>query len=131
MKSSVRYVLFRSLFVICYLLFVIRPVYAQSINQTPQNSYTAPNTNPDVPKNLHTYSQNVLLEVMAAVSCQLTGIDPVNPKQKCLGVDQKTGKIGFVENGGGAVGVMGNLIAMTFTPPIHTIDYFQNLSQNF
>ena len=68
---------------------------------------------------------------MAAVSCQLTGIDPVNPKQKCLGVDQKTGKIGFVENGGGAVGVMGNLIAMTFTPPIHTIDYFQNLSQNF
>ena len=68
---------------------------------------------------------------MAAVSCQLTGIDPTNPSQKCLGVDQETGKIGFVENGGGAVGVMGNLITMTFTPPIHTVDYVRNLAQNF
>src|SRR3990167_4259413 len=122
------------LFSVLYSLFSIQGVFAQSYNNpatVQQNQYASPNTNPDVPKNLHTYSQNVLLEVMAAVSCQLTGIDPVNPKQKCLGVDQKTGKIGFVENGGGAVGVMGNLIAMTFTPPIHTIDYFQNLSQNF
>ncbi|MCL4419002.1 hypothetical protein M1146_02745 [Patescibacteria group bacterium] len=131
---AARYLVLSLLFVIFYFLFVSATVSAQSYNNpaTAQpNQYTAPSTNPDVPNNLHNYTQNVLLEVMAAVSCQLTGIDPVNPKQECLGVDQKTGKIGFVENGGGAIGVMGNLITMTFTPPTHTIDYFRNLAQNF
>src|SRR3989344_1474876 len=131
MKSSVRYVIFSLLFVICYLLFVIRPVYAQSINQTPQNSYTAPNTNPDVPKNLHTYSQNVLIEVMSAVTCQLAGVDPTNPSGKCLGVDPVTKKIGFVNGDGGAIGFMGNMITMLYTPPAHTTDYIRNLAQNF
>ncbi len=125
-----------ALFLISSFYFLFSPsfVSAQSYNNpvtVAQNQYAAPSTNPDVPNNLHNYTQNVLLEVMAAVSCQLTGIDPVNPRQKCLGVDQKTGKIGFVENGGGAVGVMGNLITMTFTPPIHTADYVRNLAQNF
>lgn len=72
-----------------------------------------------------------MIEVMSALSCQLTGIDPTNPNQACLGVDQKTGKIGFVENGGGAIGVMDKLITMTFTMPIHTGDYVSYLSQNF
>jgi hypothetical protein len=109
------------LFAICYLLFAIRPVFAQ----------VAPNTNPDVPNNLHTYTQNAMIEVMAAMTCQLAGVDPINPNQKCLGVDQKTGKIGFVEKGGGAIGVMGNMIAMLYTPPLHTGDYFAYLGQNF
>lgn len=72
-----------------------------------------------------------MIEVMSALSCQLTGIDPTNPNQACLGVDQKTGKIGFVENGGGTIGVMDKLITMTFTMPIHTGDYVSYLSQNF
>lgn len=100
------------------------PVSAQT-----ENSYS--NTNPDVPKNLHTWTQNVMIEVMSAMTCQLAGIDPTNPNQACLGVDQSTGKIGFVEKGGGAIGVMGNLIAVTFTPPLHTGDYFNYLAQNF
>lgn len=72
-----------------------------------------------------------MIEVMSALSCQLSGIDPTNPNQQCLGVDQKTGKIGFVPNGGGAIGVMDKLITMTFTMPIHTGDYVSYLSQNF
>lgn len=72
-----------------------------------------------------------MIEVMSALSCQLSGIDPTNPNQQCLGVDQKTGKIGFVPNGGGAIGVMDKLITMTFTMPIHTGDYISYLSQNF
>ncbi len=131
MKHSVRYVVINLLFVICYLLFVITPVYAQSINQTPQNSYTAPNTNPDVPNNLHNYTQNVLIEVMSAVTCQLTGVDPTSPSQKCLGVDPITKKIGFVNGDGGAIGFMGNMITMLYTPPLHTGDYFKDLAQNF
>lgn len=95
------------------------------------NSYTASNTNPDVPKNLHTWTQNVMIETMAAVVCQLAGVDPINPSGKCLGIDQKTGKIGFVENGGGAIGVMGGMISMLYTPPIHTSDYIKDLAGNF
>ena len=77
-------------FLFCLLLFAfffLKPVHAQSTNP-----YSLPNTNPDVPRNLHTYSQNVVLEVLAAFSCQLTGIDPLGPNSKCLGYDLKTGR---------------------------------------
>ncbi|MFH1832780.1 MAG: hypothetical protein ABH816_01250 [Candidatus Levyibacteriota bacterium] len=87
--------------------------------------------NSDVPQNMHTWTQNIMIEVMSGLTCQLAGVDPVNPNQKCLGVDQKSGKIGFVEGGGGAIGMMGSLIAMTYTPPLHTGDYFQDLAKNF
>src|SRR3990167_9138106 len=68
-----------------YFLLLASPASAQT------SPYTVPNTNPDVPKNLHTWTQNVMIEVMSAMSCQLSGIDPTDPKGKCLGVDQKTG----------------------------------------
>ncbi len=119
----------------CYLLVAISPTFAQvpqsTQNANTTNSYNTPSTNPDVPKNLHTYTQSVMIETMSALVCQLAGVDPVNPNQKCLGVDQQTGKIGFVKNGGGLVTVMGNMISMLYTPPIHTKDYFQNLAGNF
>ncbi|MCL5434780.1 MAG: hypothetical protein M1405_00085 [Patescibacteria group bacterium] len=116
------------------LLLIKAPTFAQAPVQPqtqPVNSYTSPNTNPDVPNNLHNWTQNVMIEVMSAMTCQLAGVDPTNPSAKCLGVDQKTGKIGFVENGGGAVGVMGNLITILYTPPIRSRDYINYLSQNF
>lgn len=72
---------------------------------------------------------------MSSLSCQLTGIDPTNPSQSCLGVDQKNGKIGFYPPAegkvGGAVGAVGSGITMLFNFPIHTADYVQNLAQNF
>lgn len=103
----------------------ITPAFAQT------NPYAVPNNNPDVPQNLHTWTQNVMVEVMSSLSCQLTGVDPITKDHKCLGVDQKTGKIGFVEQGGGAIVVVGNLIAQTYKPPLHTTDYFAYLGQNF
>ena len=108
-----------------YLLLTTSPASAQT------NPYTVPNTNPDVPKNLHTWTQNVMIEVMSAMSCQLSGIDPTNPKTQCLGVDTKSGKIGFVQGGGGAIGVAGHMIGMLYTPPLHTEDYFKYLASNF
>lgn len=95
------------------------------------NQYAAPVTNPDVPKNLHTYTQSVIIEVMAALVCQLSGIDPINPNNKCLGVDPRTGNIGFVENGGGVVGIMGSALGMLYTPPVHTRDFIAYASHNF
>lgn len=122
-----------------YLLSSAAPVYAASqTTPTPMMQHPTPNTNSDVPNNPHFSTQSTVIEIMSAITCQLSGIDPINPKQSCLGVDQKTGKIGFLQNtnitakgGGGAIGLMGNMISMLYTPPLHTSDYFQNLAQNF
>ena len=113
----------------CFLF--ISPAFAESA--TP----AATNTNPDVPNNLHNWTQNVMIEVMSSLTCQLAGVDPINPKQGCLGIDSASGKIGFLptptsgQANGGAIGFMGNMIATLYTPPLHTGDYFQNLAQNF
>ena len=140
-------------------IFYLLPSSAYA-NTTPQaNNYPIANTNPDVPprnpatagnvvgtfqpqadyvpNNLHNWTQNVMIEVMSALTCQLAGVDPINPKQGCLGIDSKSGKIGFLPSAssgqanGGAIGFMGNMIATLYTPPLHTSDYFQNLAQNF
>ncbi|MCL5970186.1 MAG: hypothetical protein M1450_01640 [Patescibacteria group bacterium] len=134
-----------------FLIFVPSSALAQS-NYTPtsasssqnnvvvQNVYATPNTNPDVPKNLHTWTQTVMIEVMSTIICQLSGVDPINPKQGCLGIDSLTNKIGFIkpmENNdsqpkiGGAIGFMNNMIVTLYNPPLHTSDYFNYLSQNF
>lgn len=96
-----------------------------------QTNYAAPNTTADVPKNLHTYTQNVMIETMAALACQIAGVDPTQPDGRCLGVDPKTGKIGYVENDGGAIGFMSNAITMLYTPPAHTAEYVQHMASNF
>ncbi len=88
-------------------------------------------TNKDVPKDMHFFSQGVVLELMSAMVCQLAGFDPVNPSQACLGIDRQTGKIGFVKNGGGLVMVVGKLIDNTIFVPVHVSDYTSYVSQNF
>lgn len=118
------------LFALCNLLFVI-PAFAQV------NPYATPQTNPDVPQNMHTWTQMVLLEVLSAATCQLGGIDPINPKHACLGVDQLTGKIGYTkpatetQTPGGMIGFTANFMTSLFTLPVHTSDYLSYLGQNF
>lgn len=70
---------------------------------------------------------------MSSLTCQIAGVDPINPKQPCLGTDSKSGKIGFLPSpqNGGAIGFMGTMISTLYTPPLHTADYFQNLASNF
>ena len=110
------------------------PVFAQTITpqvETQTQSYLAPNTNPDVPNNLHTFSQSLMLEIMSSLACNLSGKDPLSKNGQCLGYDQTTGKIGYVANNGGAVGAMGSMIAVLYTPPLHTSDFIAYLGQNF
>ncbi len=136
-----RLVLAFGLFTIIYLLVSSLPAHAQTSASTAVGNQTsgdqqspadyAPNLNPDVPRNQHTYVQSAMIEVMSSMICQLAGIDPIRRDQKCLGVDQKTGKIGFVESGGGAIGVVGQFITYTFTPPTSSGDYVRYLSGNF
>src|SRR3989344_9366698 len=124
------------LFSIFYLLSSAAPAYATSQTHSAssgQANYPVANTNPDVPNNLHNWTQNVMIEVMSALTCQLAGVDPINPKQGCLGIDSASGKIGFLPSPqeGGAIGFMGNMISVLYTPPLHTADYFQDLASNF
>lgn len=113
------------------------PVFAQSptTSNTPQakNSveYLAPNTNTDVPNNLHTFTQSALIEVMSAAMCQLAGVDVINPDKGCLGIDSKSGKIGYVKSGGGLIGFATVAIGTTYSPPLHASDYARYLGQNF
>ncbi|OGH05135.1 MAG: hypothetical protein A2W22_05665 [Candidatus Levybacteria bacterium RBG_16_35_11] len=126
MRFTLKFFISAFLIGILFLFLVSKPSNAQSTNP-----YSSPNTNPDVPRNLHTYAQSVVLEVLAAFSCQLTGVDPLGPNSKCLGFDVKTRKIGYVESNGGALGGMGSLIGMTYNIPVHTSDYTSYLASNF
>lgn len=92
------------------------------------------NVNPDVPKDIHTISHVVMIDVLSSLTCQLGGIDPTRKDGKCLGVDRNTGKIGFVKKSdGGFVGVLETMIVTTFTLPtqIHTSDYFAYVDEHF
>ena len=116
----------------CCLLFT---VYCLLFTGTADAQFQNPNylnTNSNVPQNLNTYTQSVFINIASTLSCILTGVDPVNPEAKCLGVDTKTNKIGYVEGGhGGLVGITSNLLAFTFYIPVSTHDYGSNLASNF
>ncbi len=134
MKAA-RLLLASVIFVIFFLVFK-SPVFAQGASLAPQtqtqvNPYSQPINNPDVPKNLHTWTQNALIEITSAITCQIAGFDPTNPQAKCLGVDPKTNKIGYIENGGGAVGVLNKMMADTYNIPVHAGDFTNYLAQNF
>jgi len=122
--------LFFSFFIGLFLIFP-KASFAQNYYPSQTGGYNVPSTNPDVPRNLHTYSQSVVIELMSSLTCLVAGFDPTSVNQKCLGVDKNTGKIGYVEKNGGLIGISGNLIAMTYTPPIHTNDYVSYLAGNF
>lgn len=96
-----------------------------------EESSSSFNTNPDVPLTLRSFVQVLMIESLSAVSCQLAGYDPTRPNDKCLGVNPNTGKIGFTENGGGLITVVGSLIDATFVPPASSSQYLSYLHNNF
>lgn len=104
-------------------------------NQVQDQSYNPQNldmgTNPDVPKNLSTYTQSVFIEIVSATSCLISGVDPIRQGHPCLGFDPETKKIGYIENSGGALGLMGNMIAATYDIPVSSGDYFRYMASNF
>ena len=117
-------------FAIC--LFTAVPSYAQNYQQpTKANSLVQFETNPDVPRNIHTLTQGVTLGLASSVSCLLFGIDPLTQDQRCLAPDPQTNKLGYVKRGSSALGFMNSMIASLFNPPIHTGEYVSYLSQNF
>jgi len=127
------------------LTLCVPQAFAQTVSTYPQastqNYFT--NTEPDVPQNHHMFMQIQLIDILSAAMCQLTGVDPTDPSQPCLGVDPTTGKIGFATqpqqfgNGqgttqvGGAVGLMTNYISSLYVPAVGTGQYVNYMASNF
>ncbi len=117
--------------------------FAQTSTPT-QSTYTAPavNTNsfnsygPELEQgltpNLSVLTQGIMLETLAAVSCQLAGIDPLAADGKCLYVDSKTRKLTKAENvGGGAITFVSHAIGGTFNMPVSSSQYVYALREQF
>ena len=115
-----------SLLVISYQLSV-----GKADAQFPNSNSNYLNTNPDVPQNLNTYTQSVFINIATTVFCIFTGVDPLNPQGKCLGIDPATRKISYVDQGGGLMAITGNLIASTFYIPVSTHDYGSFMASKF
>lgn len=106
------------------LFFTVKTTFAQTNNSNSISNYTSP-------KNLQNLTQNVLVEVLSSVVCQITGVNYTNQSQGCLGIDPSTGELGFVQNGGGALGVTTRMISVLYTPPVHSYDFTRYVASNF
>lgn len=134
MRLPIRFLLFFSV-ILGLFTFLPKQTFAQAVNSQSSinnNQSSDPlGTDSDVPTNLHNATQVIMLETMSGVLCQLTGMDYLHPDQKCLGLNAQTGKIGFVGNGGGMIGALGNMISATMTPPVSSGQYISYLKNNF
>ena len=112
------------------LIFSLSPIaHAQTSSSYPTNY--SPNLDPNVPHDLHTLTQSMVIEAMDALSCVITGQEFINKSEPCLGVNPQTGKIGYAPAGGGILQIEGSMISMLYTSPASTGDYIQYLSNNF
>ena len=145
----------RTVFIVfcCVLAFTLfaPPAHAQTvipspspITQSPNDNFFFPNTAANVPRDHHMYAQIELFDILSAFMCQLTGIDPTNPSQSCLGVNTTNGQIGFAPSQsqqfgmasspqkiGGALGVMNQLISSLYIPVVSSTQYAGYLADNF
>src|ERR1700722_8034543 len=137
---------FKLVFCLLLLSFLQFPAFAQTINQPSNtNNFLTPNVDSNVPQNSHEYAQIAVINLLSAFMCQLTGIDPTNPRQACLGIDPTNGKIGVPPTTGsqtfgqvqtqtqvgGAAGLLTDYIGSLYTPAISSRDYFAYLGNDF
>lgn len=126
-------IIYLTVSIICCIVLATcsaQKIHAQDLGTIP--GYLQPNTDSNVPVNLHTYTQSVVIEALNSVSCVVTGVDFLSSDHKCLGVNLKTGKISYVpaQDNGMAV-VFANMIGFMYQPVMHTSDYFAYLGNNF
>ncbi len=142
MRLPVR-VFFRCLSFLLIFFFLL-PIFTSVIHaQTPapaSNHYITPNVAADVPRNQHTMVQSLFLEILLAFQCQLTGIDLADPTKSCLGINIKTGQLGYApqsvhnEKGmqiGGLLGMINQGIGTMYTPTFGSQDYFRYVASDF
>lgn len=132
------------------LLFSLSsPAHAQQLVNTPEQQqnvseyeqFRTPVVHSDVERNHHSYAQIAMIDVLAAITCQLVGIDPVQPSVPCLGINPNTNTIGYMQQTnpdgstqpqiGGALGGMANMISVLYTPTVSSTQYSNYLASNF
>ncbi|MFI5265645.1 MAG: hypothetical protein ACHQT7_02775, partial [Candidatus Levyibacteriota bacterium] len=120
------------LFIFLFLLLVVTvsPARAEAPGTNPSQMLYG-NVETNVPQNLHTLSQNVIIEVLSGITCTLAGVDPISPQTPCLGVNASSGKLGYVTQQGGATKVMADLIGGTFDIPVSSGGYAVYAMSNF
>lgn len=121
-----------------FLILIPTTAFAQTTQpQTNPATYALPNTDPGVPQNQHTLAQTTLINILGAIACQLTGIDPIDPLHGCLGINPDTGRLGYASSApsapqiGGLLGVAVDGIGAMYTPTFGSGEYMQYLSSNF
>lgn len=120
-------------FIVVFLLlltFIFIP-FQTALAAPYSSSFQTPNVEDNVPQDLGTYSQSVVIELATAAICQIYGVNPTRENAKCLGVNPATGKIGFVEDGGGLVAVMTDMIASLYYIPIQPTEPLQYWANGF
>lgn len=153
MRISAR-ILFALLFSLVMVTFSFENVYAQTLTQPSVSPYQTTengdnfmydNTYSNVPINHHYFTQEELFDILSAVMCQLSGVDPTDPSQPCLSINSSNGKMGFAPTApqkfgeaqnsqtqmGGAVGELASYITVLYVPVVNTSQYVQYLSSNF
>ncbi|MBI2442746.1 MAG: hypothetical protein HYV40_02445 [Candidatus Levybacteria bacterium] len=150
MKRAAR--LFRALFLprgkfaIFFLIFlIVWPTFIPLIAAGQESSNYAPPVRsssteyaPNVPRDENSAMQVRLINVLAAIGCQISGINPAYPNRPCVGIDKVTEKISFVPEansqvvGGGAIGFVNTMMAAMYAAPAaSTGDYLAYLGDNF
>lgn len=110
------------------------PPYQQQ--QAAQNNDFMPSVDGNVPKDTHALAQIVIVDILSAMTCALSGVDPVRPNHPCLGVNPNTGVYGYATDhptgmAGGALGAMAGYIGIMYTPTVSTTQYFDYVATNF
>jgi len=124
------------LLILGFVLFSLSsPVEANAQADSLPN-YARPNVESDVPQNQHTLVQSVTIEVMAAIICQLSGIDVIDPEKGCLGINSSTQKLGYAPQQSttqlsGLLGASTHMVSILYRPPVQTTEFTQHLASNF
>lgn len=107
------------------------------------NDFRNPDVDPNVPRNTHSLAQIVTIDVLSAIICQLSGIDPINPQQPCIDLNPLTGKLGVPQNEneqfgqnnqpqvGGALGFVAHSIGSLYQNPVSSKTYFDYVGSKF
>lgn len=121
-----------------FLLFFTFILPSSVSAQTATPSGDTETVESDVPMNMHTFVQSLMIEMTAAGICQLSGIDMIHPDKGCLGINTNTNKIGYNPNPssepqqlGGVVGAATGMVASLYTPTTSSVDYIHYVAQNF
>lgn len=86
-------------------------------------------------QNQHARVQTLLYDGLSAISCIITGIDPIDSRG-CVGFDASTNTYGYAPESsanapGGVMGLMTNSLTGLYTMPIYTDSYVNHLADNF